>query len=75
MTQSEIDVYDEIASQTISDPYVQRRFFDKNTEKTTGKELNMVLRLHIFFAVEVNTRTATYPKESHTIPIAASAIT
>jgi len=35
MTQSEIDVYDEIASQTISDPYVKRRFFVRNTEKKT----------------------------------------
>ncbi len=55
MTQSEIDVYDEIAAQAISDPYVKRRFFDRNIEKIPGEELNMVLRVHIFFAVEMNT--------------------
>jgi hypothetical protein len=39
-----------------------------------GKELNMVLKVNAFFAVEMNTWTTTYPKESHTIPIAASAL-
>jgi len=48
MTQSAIAVYDEIAAQTISDPYAERRFFGRNTEKTPGKELNMTLRVHIF---------------------------
>ncbi len=48
MTQSEIYVYDEIAAQTISDPYVKRLFFVRNTETIPGKELNMVLRVHIF---------------------------
>ncbi|EMS77295.1 hypothetical protein Dpo_18c00330 [Desulfotignum phosphitoxidans DSM 13687] len=52
MTQSEIDVKDEIAAQTISDPYVKRRFLSEILKKRPGKELNMVLRDHIFLLLK-----------------------
>ncbi len=71
MTQLEIGICYEIASQAISDPYVKNGYWAKTLKiKIIGKP-DMVFVTHIFLLMGFNIR-ATRPKKNHIIPIDAS---
>lgn len=72
MNQHKIDVFNEIASQAISDPYIKRWLSDKILKIKSVGNPNMLFATHIFFADELNIR-ANHPIKNYTIPIAASA--